>query len=266
MFDVVTCGFPPAPLASLPAHRAVAELPHPGAPDFFDCALDLLDGPVLSGRTVLLLHDAKPPSERRLRMLRAMLRRSRVLPVGVRLPVTGLSGLATVLATLASSRLNPGAVVGSIAWAVALVNVRAVAATVSKLDYPGVGVGQQLATLVPGSTLLMNFGEGVAFGAAARAPLGPPGAVALVRSGDARLAPKAGAVPPGVVEYADIVAAPELMTGWWGTPKYYEHCAVPLELGALGNRIKSFPWRRCPECGDAMAHYCQFCSAQEVYA
>ncbi|MFT4288478.1 hypothetical protein [Nocardioides sp.] len=265
MFYVVTCGFAAAPLESLPAHRQAVTLPHPRADDFLDRALDLLLTEEWEEATVLLLHDGSAAGERRLRMLRAMLQRSRLLPVGVRLPLTGLAGLATVLSTLAAARLNAGAVVSALPWVLDSVITRGVTRSVAKLDYPGIGFGHQLSTLMPSSTLLMRFGSPLVTGTAAAAALPDNGQVALLEAGDRRLAERIGAPPASLAQTLQVTGATQLMEGWWGTGRYFEQTVVPTDLSPVTTRITSFPWRRCRECADAMNQFCQFCSAQEVH-
>lgn len=267
MFNVVTCGFAAAPLESLPTHGNALALPHPRAEGFLDRALDLLLAEEWEPATVLLLHDGSREGEHTLRMLRSMLRRPRVLPIAVRLPLTGLAGVATVLTTLAAARLNAGAVVSSLPWILDSVTARAVTSSVAKLDYPGIGFTHQLATLLPGSTLQMRFGAQLVTGAAAAsAPLAPSGQVGLLESGDRRLAERVGGPPSSLAETVQVTGSAELMAGWWGTSRYFEQTAVPTDLTAVSTRITSFPWRRCRECSDAMNQFCQFCSAQEAHA
>ena len=265
MFSVVTCGFRPAGVSALTADRAVRVLPHPASPEFLPQAIDLVD--TLDPRhAVLCVHDGSAASEHRVRVLRSLVARSTVHPVGVRLPLTGLAALATVLASLSAARQPAGAVLASLSWVSASVPVQASTASVSRLDYSEIGASQQLASLLPWVRVPLRLGGTPQVGAAARAPLETTGPVAVLTAGDQRLLGDLPPVQGQVVESVEVPAEPPFGRDWWGTQRYVERCVVPVDLAALTRRMSSFPWRRCPECGEPMSSFCSFCSAQEVFA
>lgn len=266
MFQVVTCGFPSAPVPEPLAECAAPELAHPTAPGFLEAALDLVQ-PAEPHTTTLLLHDGAPATEHRLRVLRSLLGRPAVLPVGLPLPPTGLAATAAVLAALAAAALSPGAVLGSLPLIGSRLPVRAATRSVSRLDRTEIGLGRTLASFVPGLSIPLRFaGDTLIVGQSAATAVSSDEPVALVESGDRRLAGTIGSPPEHVATTVQLAAPASLTTGWWGTRRHFEQCVVPLSVASLAAEIDATRWHRCPECGDAMHQFCRFCSAQEVYA
>ncbi len=266
MFQVVACGFPAAPVPDLLSDASVAELPRPTAEEFVDAALDLLL-PAEPDAATLLVHDGTPAGTHRLRVLRSLLGRPTLLPVGLPLPPTGLAATATVLAALSAARVDAGAVIGSLPLIGTRLPVRAATRTLTHLDRAEIGLGRTLTSFVPGVSTPLRFdGERLVVGARATEPLDTDGPVTLVQAGDHRLAGAVGQPPDDVTATVDLPAPASLTHDWWGTRRHFEQCAVPMAVAPLAAEIATARWQRCPECGDAMHDYCRFCSAQEVYA
>lgn len=263
MFTVVACGFAAASIPGLPAED-VTVMPHPTSDAFVDVALDLALDRSASDQPVLLLHDSAPASEHRTRMLRSATGRRTVLPVGLSVPPTALAAAATVLATLASADLEPGAVLGSLGWIAAGLPVQALTARLSRLEYDGIRLSHRLAALVPRSVTALRFEETVLAGSSAREPLHAVIPSTLVVAGDARLGDTLPTAAGDIAESTRPNGIDAFGTAWWGTRSYAEHCLVPLSLDPWVDRISAARWRRCPQCQGAMGAHCHFCSAQEV--
>jgi hypothetical protein len=274
VFQVIACGFPGAAVPSLP-HDAVVELPHPSDPGFLDAALDhlLSDDSEESEQARLLVHDGSAGSEHRLRLLRSVYGDFRVLPLGVRRPLTGLASTATVLAGLADLGVAPGAALSGMPMVLAHAPVEAVSHRVSRVDLPEIGLRHQLASMIPGVVVRFRFADRIQLGVPRSAPdadeiVGPD--VVIVQAGNPALAGKlAGRGEPasnGQVPTVDVAGSDPVAGGWWGTRNYYEQCALSVDLRDLASRLATGPWRRCPECGESVSSHCRFCSAQEAFA
>lgn len=271
MFQVIACGFPGAAVPSLP-HGAVVQLPHPSDPGFLDAALDHLLADE-SEQARLLLHDGSGVSERRLRLLRSVYGDFRLLPVGVRRPLTGLASTASVLAGLADLGVAPGAVLSGMPMVLGHSRIDAVSHRVSGLDLPGIGLRHHLVSMIPGAVVRLRFAEEIQVGVPRTATdtdaaIGPD--AVIVRAGNPGLAGKL----PGHGQSAsndqsaaiDVSGSVPVTTGWWGTRNYFERCVLSSDLQGLATRIATFPRRRCPECGEPVSSHCRFCSAQEAFA
>lgn len=272
MFRVIACGFPGAAVPSLP-YGTVVELPHPSEPGFLDAALDHLLSDESDEEARLLVHDGSGASEHRLRLLRSVYGDFRLLPVGVRRPLTGLASTATVLAGLADLGVAPGAVLSGLPMIVAHSRVEAVSHRVSGLDLPGIGLRHQLLSMIPGAVVRLRFSDRIEVGVPrATQDVGEsigPGAV-VVRAGNPALTgklsshsqPDANPQVPAI----DVTGSVPVTSGWWGTRSYFERCVLSSDLRELATRIQTGPWRRCPECGESVSSHCRFCSAQEAFA
>ncbi|MFC6041896.1 hypothetical protein [Nocardioides hankookensis] len=272
MFRVIACGFPGAAVPSLPS-AAVVQLPHPSEPGFLDAALDHLLADESDGAR-LLLHDGTGASEHRLRLLRSVYGDFRLLPVGVRRPLTGLASTATVLAGLADLGVAPGAVLSGMPMVLAHARIEAVSRRVSGLDLPGIRLRHHLVPMIPGAVVRIRFADRIEIGVPRSeqeiddAEAGPDAVV--VRAGNLALAgklvgrgqPASGDQLPTI----DVDGSAPVTNGWWGTRNYYERCVLPTDLHDLASRIQTGPWRRCPECGESVSSHCRFCSAQEAFA
>ena len=271
VFRVFACGFPGAAVPSLP-HDAVVEWPHPSEPGFLDVALDHLLSDE-SEQARLLVHDGSGASERRLRLLRSVYGDFRVLPVGVRRPLTGLASTATVLAGLADLGVAPGAVLSGMPMVLGHSRIDAVSHRVSRLDLPGIGLRHQLVSMIPGAVVRLRFADSIEVGVPRSTPdtdtaIGPD--AVIVRAGNAGLAGKLPSrghpASNGQVPTIDVTGPDPVTSGWWGTRNYYEQCVLTADLRDLATRITTHPWRRCPECGESVSSHCRFCSAQEAFA
>ncbi|GAA4703500.1 hypothetical protein [Nocardioides conyzicola] len=270
MFRVIACGFPAAAVPSLP-YGAVVELPHPSEPGFLDAALDHLLSEE-SDVPRLLVHDGTRVSEHRLRLLRSVYGDFRVLPVGVRRPLTGLASTATVLAGLAELGVAPGAVLSGLPLILGHSRIEAVSRRVSGLDLPEIGLRHHLVSMIPGAVVRIRFTERIEVGVPrsghhADALIGPDAVV--VRAGNpalaGRLASRGQPVSNGQLPTIDVEGPAPVTSGWWGTRNYYERCVLTSDLRVLASRIGTGPWRRCPECGEPVTSHCRFCSAQEAF-
>lgn len=271
VFRVISCGFPGAAVPSLP-YAAVVELPHPSEPGFLDAALDHLLSDESEGAR-LLVHDGSRASEHRLRVLRSVYGDFRVLPVGVRRPLTGLASTATVLAGLADLGVAPGAVLSGMSLVLAHARIDAVSHRVSGLDLPEIGLRHQLLSMVPGAVVRLRFADRIEVGVPRPAPdadaaVGPD--TVVVRAGNpalaGRLVSRGQPVSDDQVPAVDVAGSAPVTSGWWGTRSYYERCVLCSDLQGLASRIATGPWRRCPECGESVSSHCRFCSAQEAFA
>ncbi|MET0953841.1 MAG: zinc ribbon domain-containing protein [Aeromicrobium sp.] len=258
-------------MPSLP-YDAVVQWPHPSEPGFLDAALDHLLSDE-SEEPRLLVHDGSPVSERRLRLLRSVYGDFRMLPVGVRRPLSGLASTATVLAGLADLGVAPGAVISGMPMIVAHARIDAVSHRVSGLDLPGIGLRHHLVSMIPGAVVRLRFADRIEVGVPRSvqdtdAVSGPD--TVIVRAGNPGLAGKLPSrglpVSEGQFPTIDVTGSDPVASGWWGTRNYYERCVLASDLRGLASRITAGPWRRCPECGESVSSHCRFCSAQEAFA
>ena len=258
---MVTCGFTSAPLPWL--ERPGQEgLPDPAAPDFLDAAFTALDG-LEPDRRVLLVHGAGRAPTQRLGVLRSALRNPFVLPVPLRLPVTGLAATAAWLAALAERDVSAGTAVAGLDEMAQHLPTYAVTTSVAGLEMPEVKVRHHVLSWLPGTvftismtgTTLVEVGSGSPSRAAAE-----PAAATVVWTGDQRLASRLDAVTPAG---ADRVERAADGAGGWRRARFYEHCVVPHDVDAFAERLRARELARCTHCGDAVSGHCSFCLSQE---
>jgi hypothetical protein len=268
MFDVVTCGFAAAALPSHPAHATVRRLPAPEAATFLEEGHDLLSA--RSGdRPVLFVHAASRSSRRRVATLRAT-SRAATAAVGFTRPSTGLAGVATWLASLASYDVPVGLATGhTLDRHAGLLPTYVVTSSVAGVDLPVVRLSHHLLSWLPGTwfTVALDTDPRVTTGSLT-APLPQAEGTDLVVCGAERLADRlAGVTPLDVVDRVEVEASP-VATISWGRARFLEHTLVPRGVDLALEEIRGRSITRCATCGDeALGGACPFCSAREgVYA
>lgn len=260
-YDVVTCGITSAPLPWLGQHQRPV-LPDPAAPDFLDVAFTALHD-LDPDERVLLVHAAGRAASHQLSVLRAALRNPSVVPLGLPMPSTGVAATASWLAALAHREVSAGVAMANLRMVAAHLPTYAVATSVAGVELPQVRLRHHVLSWVPGTVFSISMTDRttVEVGAASAVEPVATDTATVVWAGDQRLAGKLGASLPPEIERVELEQAGE--TQMWRRARFYEHTVVPHDVDAFAERLRSMPLGRCPQCGDAMNHFCSFCLTQE---
>lgn len=261
---MVTCGFAPAALTAHPAHLGIRQLPAPGALDFLDLGHDLLSGGE-DGNPVLLIHHAQRSNRHRVGMLRAAVRRSGVVSVGLACPLTGLAAHASYLSSLATKDVPVGVAVSYLLeHHGSLLPTYAAATSVASLDLPFVKLRHHMLSWIPGTTFSIALEEQTRITTSQCS--GPPKQVEgvdLVVAGQVRYAVQLSQVTPSGVVQRFEEPIPEGGPLWWGSARFFEQTIVPRDVGDTVAAISSAKVTRCVTCGRQSLGSCPFCTARE---
>ncbi|MFC5718930.1 hypothetical protein ACFP1Z_01885 [Streptomyces gamaensis] len=221
------------------------------------------------GYVVAVYPDTLPgPYVRRLHTIRSVLESDRIALLPVALPPLAVAVLARQLRQLSVSDLSPGVLASAARLLAHYIYAGAQLASVAGLDRIEVGLGQHLASYVPGarfgvlvspSPLLLRTGSGEtpagpAFGTSLTVARGrPPG-----RGEDWVLDTLA---PAWRVQGVHEVALPEESGRWWGTHRAVEFVAAIADPSILYQLVTSVRREECHWCGlELIGDRCAFCA------
>jgi hypothetical protein len=260
-FAVVTCGFEPAGLSAHPAVAASSVLPHPTDESFLDHAIDLLRG---ATSEVVVLYPPGRESRRRVQVVQAAVRAENVRAVSVGRALTGLSGAAAVLTTMAAWDVPAGIAVGQmLERGPALLPTYAAATSVAAFDDPHVRLSHHVLSWLPGTVFTITLAKDVHISTGAvRAEAPPEGGVDVVTAGEPRLASRLRSVTPqDAVEWVELAPTKQNL---WGGARYFEQTLVPRDVSGLLAGIDQLTQLRCAQCGSQVTGPCPFCTSREA--
>jgi hypothetical protein len=264
VFAVVLCG--PAPQTASGATAPIV-FPSPDAPAFLDVAADVLPALVDDIGTVLLLHRHTGLATARARMARRLVSSSRVLPVSLSLPVTGVVAVAEVLAALAACDVPAGAVVSDPSLVLRHIVSVGTTPTVTRLSSGRVSLVQHVASYVPGTSFTVHFApeHRVVGGSPRPVPARVPQPWRVISAGDEKaVARLLGAVLPDFHDQPAHVGDVDT-AAMWGSRRAGEVAVAPLSIGPVVDAVLAEPAGRCRACDDRTRQgRCVFCSSMEV--
>ncbi|GAA0458137.1 hypothetical protein ABZ951_10425 [Streptomyces sp. NPDC046215] len=226
------------------------------------------------GYVVALYPDSLPAAYvRRLHTVRAVLESDRIALLPVALPPLAVGVLARQLRQLSVSDLSPGVLASAARLLAHYIYAGAHLSTVTRLDRVDVGLGDHVASLVPGArfAVLVNpVPRLVRISGAAGAGKGavPDGPGFGTRLTVARGTPaKAGdwvldtLAPHWRVQGAEEAALPAASRHWWGTPRAVEFAAAIPDPSVLYQLVASVRREKCHWCGlELIGDRCAFCA------